>query len=355
MKFKFNSEVSKMFDYLLFPRLYYSLETTKEYIDDQLIKVMKEEYIDFFKQMHSTLKPYKEAIEKFYHKDIYSNYDFLSILLSAYPIFSYQDIKDYFSDLLTIKPNEFKQNIMQAILTIGENTKDNKVVVNETIMTEYINNLKLSSENKWHLFMITKDPVHQLKQFIELLNQIEPIFLLNYQKYSSSVQSIGKDLVYRLSNDKTKTLQEITQNAITFDFNQKDVCEFYVSFTMPYTVRLINSNIYRIIWGMDMEDAFIKMKELNEDKLIQRVKIFKALGDKTRYETLKLIANGVHSIKKIADQLDVSSATISYHINEFLTSGILFMNRKKEPRYHYQIDYQKLNEVLESLKEDLNC
>ncbi len=103
-----------------------------------------------------------------------------------------------------------------------------------------------------------------------------------------------------------------------------------------------------------MEDSFKKLYEIREDKLSERVKIFKALGDKTRYETLKLLANGVTSIKEIAKSLNVSSATISYHINEFLTSGIITLKFENNKKAGYKIDYSKLTEVMNELKVDLN-
>lgn len=101
-----------------------------------------------------------------------------------------------------------------------------------------------------------------------------------------------------------------------------------------------------------MEEAFRKMKEINENKIVERVQIFKNLGDKTRYEVLKLIAEGETSVKNIANQLGVSSATISYHINNFLTSKIIKFDKGKN-KLNYVIDYELLEEVIKGLKDDL--
>jgi DNA-binding transcriptional ArsR family regulator len=103
-----------------------------------------------------------------------------------------------------------------------------------------------------------------------------------------------------------------------------------------------------------MEKSFEKIQELHENKMIQRVKIFKSLGDQTRYETLRLLAQGITSIKDIASQLNVSSATISYHINEFLTSGVVIISRDKNKKAGYIVDYHRIEEVIENLKKDLN-
>ena len=49
--------------------------------------------------------------------------------------------------------------------------------------------------------------------------------------------------------------------------------------------------------GLENGRSLQKMKEINENKTIERVQIFKNLGDKTRYEVLKLIAEGETSTK----------------------------------------------------------
>ncbi|HKL47947.1 MAG TPA: helix-turn-helix transcriptional regulator, partial [Candidatus Izemoplasmatales bacterium] len=146
--------------------------------------------------------------------------------------------------------------------------------------------------------------------------------------------------------------KKLTHNLLNYEFSGSEVCHFYVSGIFHYSLRLTDD--CTIVWGLESEYSFSKVAEINENQLTQRVKIFKALGDKTRYETIKLIASGVSSVKKIAEKLGVSSATISYHINEFLTSGIVFINRSKQKKTGYMIDYDKLNDVIKNLKEDLN-
>jgi hypothetical protein len=48
----------------------------------------------------------------------------------------------------------------------------------------------------------------------------------------------------------------------------------------------------------------------------------------------------------------VSSATISYHINNLLQSKIIKIDRT-ENRYSYLIDHELLEEIINGLKEDL--
>ena len=101
-----------------------------------------------------------------------------------------------------------------------------------------------------------------------------------------------------------------------------------------------------------MEEIFKSIKEKKENKLNDRIQIFKNLGDKTRYEVLKLIASGEYSNKKIAAALDVSGATISYHLNALFTAKIIRME-KNNNRIEYVIDKDLLMEAMEDLKRDL--
>lgn len=354
MKFNFHKNVSKIFDFLMFPRLYFSLKDEGSGIDEQLIKVMEDEYIHLHEHIRLSLTPYQDTIKKFYHQDVFSSYDFINILMHAYPIYTYQDSESYFNHLLNENPAMFKRNMIKALLTVEDPDKDDLPTLDETNATQYINALKIDAAHKWELLMLIQNPFNQLQIFNALLNDIKPFFDEQYQVYETLIENVGNDLAKRISGNTNETFKQLTYHAISYDFDEHHTDgALYVSFTAPYTLRFLDTDLYRIIWGIDMEYAFKTIHEMNDNQLTQRVKVFKALGDRTRYETLKLIAGGCQSIKDIASQLDVSSATISYHINEFLTSGILFMNREKKQKSGYQIDYDRLEEVLLNLKKDL--
>lgn len=85
---------------------------------------------------------------------------------------------------------------------------------------------------------------------------------------------------------------------------------------------------------------------------IDGVLIFKNLGDKTRYEVVKLIATGESSTKKIATALEVSSATISYHLSALVTAKIIRLD-KSNNKFRYVLDWDSIESAFNSLKEDM--
>jgi DNA-binding transcriptional ArsR family regulator len=354
MKFNYNEDVSRILDYLIFPRIYYFVSEYKNSHDDTFVKVIDEQYLEFAEKMRSKLEPSSDDIKTFYQDDIYSNNDFYNILINAFPVHEYENEHQYLDELVKIDELTFKEKIIHSLLNLeNESAVDSELALDENSALQYINELKIDASNKWNLLMIIQKPKEQLKKFIELLNQYESLFYDYHKQSIDQMNLVGKRLESMLSKNTKKSFDELTYHSIDYDFNSGECGYIYVSSIFPYTMRISEEDPLRIVWGVQMEKSFKRVHEIIDDQLTQRVKVFKALGDKTRYETLKLLSQGVSSIKQIAQTLDVSSATISYHINEFLTSGIVHIRRGKETKSTYQVDYERLNLILKAFKEDL--
>src|SRR5690554_165515 len=353
MEFKFSLEGSKVLDYLKFPRLLYYNDDISE-ADAQLFQsITKPSYQKFVDASIVALRPYEAQIQKYYHKDMYSNYDYISVLIHAFPVFEYKTVKDYFKHLVGIDISVFRSAMIKAILTIDNQPSKEDQAIDEVNAMRFINDLKIDPANKWNMLMMIQDPKSFLNDFMDLLESLKSYFENYYEENILAVKQIGQELVSKLSSNPNEAFKTMTYHAITYDFTEYDECHIYVSAVFPYALSFADRADCRIIWGMEMSEAFEKMHAINEDKTTQRVKIFKALGDKTRYEVLKLLAKGITSTKEIAEALDVSSATISYHINEFLTSGIIYFNKEKNQKSGYKVDYDKLETVIVELKNDL--
>lgn len=354
MKFNYNEDVSRILDYLAFPSIYFFNKSYKDSSDDLLIKAIDESYIDFTESMQNKLKKWEGEIKEIFHEDMYSHNDFHTILIKAFPVYEYKSEHQYLDDLLGVDELTFKEKMMKALVALEEDKGDvEDVFVDDMQAMQYINNLKVDSAHKWNLLMMFQKPKEQLEKYIQLLNHCESIFINHYQKMKKKVHEVGTYLAKEFSSDTVESFKKITYHSINYDFDKSEVGHIYVSAIFPYALRILENEEVRLIWGLDMEKSFRIVHEINEDELSHRVKAFKALGDKTRYESLKLLSQGVTSIKQIAEALDVSSATISYHINEFLTSGILKINRGKEKKSSYIIDYDALNKIIEDFREDL--
>jgi len=364
MNFKFYPIESRIYDFLEFPRLIYYKEDMEGYKKEQnYYELIADEYLHFITKAEDKLKPYSKEIETFYEKQYLNKYDFIFLISKAYSIFNYKSETDYLNMLLNLNEHDIKRSIIYSIIAIYQEYDDysdevmkkaEEISSENNEMLSFIKDLPIDAGCKWNLFLIVENPLKYIKMYFELMTKLLPIFNDIYAPFEEEINSYGNYLVDYLNKNGTQGLEEITYSILDYNILENESSNILISVMFSYTLSIASAvQIKYIAWGLRMEEAFRKMKEINENKTIKRVQIFKNLGDKTRYEALKLIASGQTSTKVIANALGVSSATISYHISSFLNSKIIKMD-KKDNKIGYVVDYKLLDETIEDFKEDLN-
>lgn len=145
---------------------------------------------------------------------------------------------------------------------------------------------------------------------------------------------------------------ELTQGFVNKGLLETGMNRYLISLVFPYSFMIISDKQGAfIVSGIHMDEGFDNLMNKHASHVEQQTKLFKNFADKTRYEVLRKIASGITSTKQIAEDIGVSSATISYHINAFVTTNIL----KPSPDTHkkYDINFEKLNEAYQALLKDL--
>ena len=72
---------------------------------------------------------------------------------------------------------------------------------------------------------------------------------------------------------------------------------------------------------------------------------FKALSDPVRREILVLLKDGKKSAGEIAENFDMTNATISYHLSQLKKAGLVFESRYKNYVY-YEINVSVFEEMM---------
>ncbi|CCQ96737.1 conserved hypothetical protein [[Clostridium] ultunense Esp] len=364
MKFEFYPKESKLHDFLQFPRLlYYREEFDKSKKDINFQEILMEDYRSFVSKVEEKLNPFAKKIEKFYMKEYLSDYDFIDLISRATGIFDYKDEKDYLDMLLSLDENEVKRGIIYSMMLINDDYLDDldetvkkadEISSNYNGMIEFIKELPIEAGSKWNFFLIAEEPLKYMEMYVKLMEELLPIFDEIYSPFEDEVKEYGEYLVNFLNEKGAEGLEQITYSIVNVNLLDDENMNILISLMFPYALSIITtSKVNYTAWGLRMEEAFKKMKEINENKTLERVQIFKNLGDKTRYEVLKLIAAGETSTKVIAKTLGVSSATISYHINNFLTSKVIKMDKSND-KFGYVVDYELLEGTIEEFKKDMN-
>lgn len=362
MKFKFYPKISRIYDFLEFPTLAFSRESIEK-VDENLKDEILDDYLELVQKVENKLKPFKDNIEKFYIIEHLNDYDFIDLISKVYSIFDYENENEYLDMLLTLSEEEINKAIVYSLIRIDEEYKDGyseqimnraeSICENKEEIINIIKNLPNEPASKWSLFLMVEDPVKHMNDYVNLMRRIEPIYGEIYSLYEAEVREYGEGLVEFLNREGAKGLEEITFSVMRSNILDPEKNNILISITSSFAVALTTTGKDRFAaWGLKVEKLFKAMKDLYENKINERVQIFKNLGDKTRYEVLKLIASGETSNKKIAKEIGVSSATISYHLNNLVTAKIIKLD-KSDNKYGYIVDQQYIDEIFEEFKQDI--
>lgn len=363
MKFKFYPKESRLYDFLRFPRLLFYKQAYEESLRDHSFReISMSEYLNFVQKVEERLKPFVSEIEIYYSKPFLNDYNFIDLITRTDATFGYNDEREFLDSLLNLAEDEANKNIISSLILINEEheiysekieKEAQKISSSKDKIFSFIKDLPIDSGLKWNLFLIVEEPIKYIKKYVELMFKILPLFHEFYNPLSEKVVDYGDYLVNYLNTKGPTGLGELTDSILEPKIIDTKEVNILVSVVFSYAISILpRGKESYIAWGIKMEDAFRQMKEINENKTNERVQIFKNLGDKTRYEVLKLIASGETSTKVIAETLGVSSATISYHINNFLTSKVIKMD-KIYNKYGYVVDYELLERTIDEFKEDL--
>lgn len=354
-KYKFYHKESKIIDFLLLPLKIFG--ENKDQDDDELInEIVRESDREFLKKVEEKLQLFKNEIEEFYCEDI----SLIEALTYVHSFFGYEKIESYLESLLELDDNQIKKSIAYKFLMLefqGDYNQEimekaDKISSSKENMIKLIKESSIDNASKWNLFCIIENPILYVDKYVQLMYKILPIFEEIYETMEEKVISCGEGIIEKINKKGYVAIDEMT-NGIVNKTILSNEWNLLISIFMPYTFSFSPGGSQKyVIWGLDMERAFEKIKEMNENKLSERITVFKNLGDKTRYEVLKLIARGITSTKDIAKALGVTSATISYHLSTLTTSKIIKLS-KGNGKYGYELNYDFIEQVIEEMKEDI--
>lgn len=356
MKFIFYPNESKIYDFLFFPNMIHTKNDSFTQ-DQNHYQHVPQDFINFSFSLKSRLAPYQSKLAKYYLEDI----NIIFLIATLHPFFKLANGDAYLDFLLTLEDREILKAILYA-LQVKEwaNSRAKEAMVqaeellkNENHLMSWINELSLSGESKWQLLCFSKAPKEGIKEYVQVMKEIEPIFNEVYAAQEKQVIDYGESFVQRLNSLEGDTLDEITNGIVKNSHIPGEIGHFIISCLSSYSVHIHASSCPPFTaWGLEIETFFHKLIQQSKDQLTDRILLFKNLGDKTRYEVLRCIAKGIKSTKVIAEELGVSSATISYHINN-LTTCKLIMLLHQDGKYNYVVNQAYIDECFSALKLDL--
>ena len=345
---QFKQEQMEFVNQLLYPILILKKDRDEERpsspLEEQLEVIVEE-----MRQMSIPLEPYKDKILYYYKDDVLRKF-FINVKNTLH----YRSFEEYSDDLLSMDEEQIKQQLMTNIVKQDEeevSVKDKvaELLGNQFAFLDFLKNLPIDDTLRWNYFTIMSQPKQFVEDFISLHQTLKPIFekvyaeylpILekSYQEFETTIQEHPTILAEAFSG--TKVIEEI-------DWASDEISVIPTVLLSDFYFQ--DSEI--LILGAKSLEVIQHVIQTRLDKQQERINVFKNLGDKTRYQIFCEIAKGTKSVKGIAEQLGITSATVSYHINELVLSNLVVHGWNKKDCTK-PIHTELITEVLNGLMED---
>lgn len=204
-------------------------------------------------------------------------------------------------------------------------------VIDRYSFTDFIKTLDISDGAKWCLYCFSENIRNNLAEAADLINEYSSIYNREMDRHSKKREGLDKEIENRINKENVSFLGELLRGSI--DFSQYD--EIHISAALLHYHSLYfysRKNKGFMYIGCKYEGFMGKLE--GENEIERNLNIFKNLSDRTRYEILKLLLKRDYFGQEIAQELNITTATVSYHMNYLAAVRLVEITRKDHKAYY---------------------
>lgn len=329
--------VEAMFKYAI--NRYYEVNWRRNIIEENLPKNI----LDFApsKKVKEWLKYIDDNISPIFRNDlIFISTITIDMIDVAIEIILEEDLKEpliLIEYLKSLEASELIRLIFNRFdIDLPFNSDD--VLIKNALMNRY------DEERALNFILIKNHPEEYKNKVIEVY---ETFYRLYYEPF--------EEKVYKFMEEKCRKHNELFQKDPIDFLNTIGLADYTEFITKEKKLRMIESfyidlglfhyyvdDTFVILFGHSIEHKF--NHKLNQEQCIN---LFKALSDETRLEIIKITSKRPWYNRELADYFNLSTATLSYHLNLLLNLGILNFEPSIKNRYYYTTNKKNLKKLFD--------
>lgn len=300
----------------------------------------------------------KEKLDFYHKKDIKESLSVVNTIIDYVDTWEYSDLDDYLKYIGGLKVKELKEKVIKCILSINEmdeesiNKKIDEISNNDEKILNLIKNSSISSELKWNLFCFVNKLEKYKNEYIDFFNRSISIYSKHDETREKIMIKFNDDIERKLNSEGIEFLNKVTRNILNYDsFEKIFVTTSYVD---SYLIKcnMKNESLY-ILLGLKFEDTLKILGGIKEDRIHSNLMIFKNLSDRNRFEILKLLLEDKEYCNgDIAKKLDITGATVSYHMSSLIATKLVKVMRKNK-KVIYSFNKDAIRESLNFIVKEL--
>lgn len=294
--------------------------------------------LDLMGGMEQALAPYEEQISRFFHPE----FSLPEALMGAFPL-EKRDTSGWCEAIAAAGPERIRKELLRAVLPERELTQ----VFTEEEIPELLNRSILPQGACWMLWGILRDPLAAIRDLNTLYESLrlfsdaltDPLDMEAWQAleklesyfrgFEREWEKMGADLRLVRSVRETRAAKwQVMPSLVPWEFR------------VGYERELL-------IVGYKIPCFLDALRRAAEEEQEARSMFCQSLADPTRYRLCCLLARQPMLQKDLAEQLGVSQATVSHHLQHLRKAGILSETRGK------QLASEPIRRFLQGMASDL--
>ncbi|MDF2944076.1 MAG: transcriptional regulator, ArsR family [Herbinix sp.] len=308
--------------------------------------------IEIYNYVKDNLKAKKDIIE-YYFKERNTDYSTYCALAVLWDYHNYDNNLQSYGERFNTITNEQKIKEYAKIINMEEamNTSGDELRTISDLIA-FIEASPYEKEAKWEAIKIYNNQEIYYKEALSILTEV--MELIN-RKYSQEISEIEQEFYeywkeYQKADDVINTINEKIN--VSWSYSEKGSIVVPLIF-FPFSVTISidevesrSSDVIRISVMLDNRFILVGNKLKKEDV----VNIGKLLCDKSKVDILEYVSKKPGYGKEIAKELNLSTATISYHVNALLKIGFLKAEVNANKVY-YSMDKERISSYLENVRD----
>lgn len=285
------------------------------------------------------------------YTDIFFSNDIsvIDYLINSNDMWTIKDKSNLLSYLKNISHEDVKFKICEFLLSNSNFSVSGIEVIldSDKDLIKLIDSQSFSTESKWKLLNFMNNIALYIENLINQLDAYIKIFDKVMEQNYEIIEEFDDFIEMQIGMNGIEFLKEYTGNVFNFD-NLPDIylsTGFINCYSLQGSPKGDRANLFI---GIEFSNV---MKHLSgEGELEENLNIFKNLCDNSRFQILKLLLNEGLYAQELANKLEISMATVSYHMNFLLTSNLVLIEKQDGRKTYYNLNKKTLKSCIKFLQ-----
>lgn len=243
------------------------------------------------------------------------------------------------------------------IETLNDNNEDTAEAVSLGQISRWLDQTSLEPEDKWQIFSAFVSWEEHLTPIVQLMKKAEKVLEKTRTLWAPVIEEFHD---YWTRQCRERDVLEDIKNIYQIDLRENSsrdivwapslISTNQMSFSVPDKDKRVLYEYYSIgiIFGdgfyLDFEHGKNEKWQMNEC-----LQFFKLLSDKSKLEIMMSIKDQPAYGAQLSRQMNLTTATISYHMSALIQNGLVSVQRK-ENRIYYSMHKDKVKKIIQYIE-----